>query len=257
MDEADARDRHRRKERGHRHQKDDLRAQGHPAGDLLVDLRLDLFGQRRLLEAVEEEVLLDGFGNQPQRQRHDQHGDGLVRQVDGDVRRHLGPEYVQYARLVDSMGQRGRGHVAKAEAVEHPRQYRADDAADEGEAQHDDGQAGGLLIVALLHEVGRGHRDHHRQGAVVGGLHVADAVDQVRQKAHDDARYVPAQRRRQGAADVVQIQRQIEQAADVDADIVDQQSRGAEHYQIYSTVVRPFRGAMLHAVHLIKALFRH
>ena len=149
VDEADGRDHHGGDQRGRGHQQDDLHPQGDAPGVLGVHRLLGLGRQRGLLPPVEVEPVAQPRRQELQHQRDDHDGDGLVRQVDQHVRGELAPELAQVARGEDAVGQRGRDARAEAQAVQKPRQYRADDAADEREGEDDDGQLVDLFIVPL------------------------------------------------------------------------------------------------------------
>ena len=212
---------------GH-HQQYDLEAQGHAAGGAVLRLVPGLAGQGRLVPVGKMEPLPGRRGDGAQDQRDGQHGDGLVDDVDQHVRRKLGPEHAPSPVVEYPVGQRRGDAPAEAQAIEHEGQHRADAAADDGEGQYDDGEPRGLFVESLRGVEGGGHGDEHGQRAVVGGLDVAHAVDDVRQKAHDDAGDVAAQRRDERAADVVQIQRQTEPPGQMDAQDIDQQSAQAQ-----------------------------
>ena len=164
----------------------------------------------------------------------------------------LGPELVHRAGLKNAVGQ-GRGNArAEIKAVQRPGEHRAQAPADQGKGQDDDGQPGQLLIISFTGEIRGAHGDQHGEGAVIRGGVIADAVDQVGQKAHDDPGNISAQRRRKRAADVVQKQGQAQAQRRLHPQKIDQQAARAEQ-QRDETVFRFGRCRMVflhNAVHL-------
>ena len=75
--------------------------------------------------------------------------------------------------------------------------------------------------------------DQNRQRAVVGRGVIADAVEDVGEKADNDAGDISAQCSDQRTADVVQIQRQVQPRCKVGEKIIDQQPHDTENQEIF------------------------
>ena len=204
IDIADAGHRQGNHAHGRCHQQDNFCAQGGFPGQLFIGRHPADFGQGRLLPAGNIATLPERFRQQAQRQGHQRHGDGFIQQVDEHIGGKLGPEQIQGARVIDMVGQRRGDACAEIEPIQRPGEHRAQAAADERKDQNNQRHTRELFKIPFLRKESGADGKQHGKTAVIGGGVIADPVDQVCEKSHDDAGNIPAQRRCQGRADNIQ-----------------------------------------------------
>ena len=217
------------------HQNDNFGPQRHQARLLPVCRQKLFLGHRGLLPSRKIESFLEGCGQDLQDGCDDQHSDGFVRKIDQHVCQKLGPELACHAGSVNAKSQRRGNARAELKAVQNPGEQRSDAAADQGKGCDNCQQPQGFAetVEAMVCKPGGSDGDQNRQRSVVGRGVIADAVEDVGEKADNDAGDISAQCSDQRTADVVQIQRQVQPRCKVGEKIIDQQPHDTENQEIF------------------------